>query len=195
MKLKDTKSKTSEEKGSQNKIQDTFLEQRKVFLWGEVSDKSARDVTEKLLFLEFKDPGSPITFYINTPGGSITAGMAIYDTMKLISSPIKVVVTGMAASMGSILLSGAEKGQRVLYPHSRVLIHQPLISGQMVAVAVDIHIQAKEMEKLRDELNNILADASGQPLEKIQKDTDRDFYMTAEEAIEYGLADSICETL
>ena len=195
MKMEDSKSKTSEGKSSQNKIQDTFLEQRKVFLWGEVSDKSARDVTEKLLFLEFKEPGKPITFYINTPGGSITAGMAIYDTMQLISSPIKVVVTGMAASMGSILLSGAEKGQRVLYPHSRVLIHQPLISGQMVAVAVDIHIQAKEMEKLRDELNNILANASGQPLEKIQKDTDRDFYMTAEEAIEYGLADSICETL
>ena len=195
MKMEDTKSKTSEGKSSQNKIQDTFLEQRKVFLWGEVSDKSARDVTEKLLFLEFKEPGKPITFYINTPGGSITAGMAIYDTMQLISSPIKVVVTGMAASMGSILLSGAEKGQRVLYPHSRVLIHQLLISGQMVAVAVDIHIQAKEMEKLRDELNNILANASGQPLEKIQKDTDRDFYMTAEEAIEYGLADSICETL
>lgn len=195
MKILDTKSKTSEGKSSQNKIQDTFLEQRKVFLWGEVSDKSARDVTEKLLFLEFKEPGKPITFYINTPGGSITAGMAIYDTMQLISSPIKVVVTGMAASMGSILLSGAEKGQRFLYPHSRVLIHQPLISGQMVAVAVDIHIQAKEMEKLRDELNNILANASGQPLEKIQKDTDRDFYMTAEEAIEYGLADSICETL
>ena len=195
MKMEDTNSKTFEGKSSQNKIQDTFLEQRKVFLWGEVSDKSARDVTEKLLFLEFKEPGKPITFYINTPGGSITAGMAIYDTMQLISSPIKVVVTGMAASMGSILLSGAEKGQRVLYPHSRVLIHQPLISGQMVAVAVDIHIQAKEMEKLRDELNNILANASGQPLEKIQKDTDRDFYMTAEEAIEYGLADSICETL
>ena len=195
MKMEDTKSKTSEGKSSQNRIQDTFLKQRKVFLWGEVSDKSARDVTEKLLFLEFKEPGKPITFYINTPGGSITAGMAIYDTMQLISSPIKVVVTGMAASMGSILLSGAEKGQRVLYPHSRVLIHQPLISGQMVAVAVDIHIQAKEMEKLRDELNNILANASGQPLEKIQKDTDRDFYMTAEEAIKYGLADSICETL
>lgn len=193
--MEDTKSKTSEGKSSQIKIQDTFLEQRKVFLWGEVSDKSARDVTEKLLYLEFKEPGKPITFYINTPGGSITAGMAIYDTMQLISSPIKVVVTGMAASMGSILLSGAEKGQRVLYPHSRVLIHQPLISGQMVAVAVDIHIQAKEMEKLRDELNNILAEASGQPLEKIQKDTDRDFYMTAEEAIEYGLADSICENL
>ena len=195
MTMEDTKSKSSEGKSSHIKIQDTFLEQRKVFLWGEVSDKSARDVTEKLLYLQFTDPGKPITFYINTPGGSITAGMAIYDTMQLISSPIKVVVTGMAASMGSILLSGAEKGQRVLYPHSRVLIHQPLISGQMIAVAVDIHIQAKEMEKLRDELNNILAEASGQPLEKIQKDTDRDFYMTAEEAIEYGLADSICENV
>lgn len=138
-------------------------------------------------------PGEEITFYINTPGGSITAGMAIYDTMKLISSPIKVVVTGMAASMGSILLCGASKGKRVLYPHSRVLIHQPLISGQMVAVAVDIHIQAKEMERLRDELNAILAESSGQPLEQIEKDTDRDFYMTAKEAIDYGLADEIVE--
>ena len=177
---------------SKLRIQETFLDQRKVFLWGEVTDKSARDITEKLLFLEFKGPGEQITFYINTPGGSITAGMAVYDTMQLITSPIKVVVTGMAASMGSILLSGAEKGMRFLYPHSRVLIHQPLISGQMVAVAVDIHIQAKEMEKLRDELNLILANASGQPLDKIQKDTDRDFYMTAQEAIDYGLADSIC---
>ena len=101
----------------------------------------------------------------------------------------------MAASMGSILLCGADKGKRVLYPHSRVLIHQPLISGQMVAVAVDIHIQAKEMEKLRDELNQILANASGQPIEQIQKDTDRDFYMTAQEAIDYGLADSICDSI
>jgi ATP-dependent Clp protease protease subunit len=140
-------------------------------------------------------PGKEITFYINTPGGSITAGMAVYDTMKLISSPIKVVVTGMAASMGSILLCGADNGKRFLYPHSRVLIHQPLISGQMVAVAVDIHIQAQEMERLRDELNAILADSSGQPLEKIQKDTDRDFYMTADEAIKYGLADGIVEKI
>ena len=140
-------------------------------------------------------PGKEITFYINTPGGSITAGMAVYDTMKLIRSPIKVVVTGMAASMGSILLCGADKGKRFLYPHSRVLIHQPLISGQMVAVAVDIHIQAQEMERLRDELNAILAESSGQPLEKIQKDTDRDFYMTADEAIKYGLADGIVEKI
>ncbi len=180
-------------KSADLRIQDTFLKERKVLLWGEVSDKSAKDITEKLLYLETQAPGEEITFYINTPGGSITAGMAIYDTMKLISSPIKVVVTGMAASMGSILLCGADKGKRLLYPHSRVLIHQPLISGQMVAVAVDIHIQAKEMERLRDELNAILAESSGQPLERIEKDTDRDFYMTAAEAIEYGLADGIVE--
>ncbi|PXA02992.1 ATP-dependent Clp protease proteolytic subunit [Coraliomargarita sinensis] len=189
------KNKSKEEKENPIKIQETFLDERKVFLWGEVSDKSARDVTEKLLYLETKDPGKEITFYINTPGGSITAGMAIYDTMKLISSPIKVVVTGMAASMGSILLCGADKGKRLLYPHSRVLIHQPLISGQMVAVAVDIHIQAQEMERLRDELNAILAESSGQPLEKIQKDTDRDFYMTADEAIQYGLADAVVDKI
>jgi ATP-dependent Clp protease protease subunit len=177
------------------KIQEQFLKQRKISLWGEVSDKSAKDITEKLLYLEADAPGEEITFYINTPGGSITAGMAVYDTMQLISSPIKVVVTGMAASMGSILLCGATKGMRVLYPHSRVLIHQPLISGQMVAVAVDIHIQAQEMERLRDELNAILAACSGQPLEKIEKDTDRDFYMTASEAIEYGLADEIIDSI
>ena len=177
------------------KIQDSFLKERKLFLWGEVSDKSARDVTEKLLYLEMVHPGKEITFYINTPGGSITAGMAIYDTMQLISSPIKVVVTGMAASMGSILLCGATKGMRYLYPHSRVLIHQPLISGQMVAVAVDIHIQAQEMERLRDELNTILANSSGQAIEKIEKDTDRDFYMTADEAIAYGLADAIVDSI
>ncbi len=184
---------TETEKSANTKIQESFLKERKIFLWGEVSDKSARDITEKLLYLEADAPGEEITFYINTPGGSITAGMAVYDTMRLISSPIKVVVTGMAASMGSILLCGANKGKRFLYPHSRVLIHQPLISGQMIAVAVDIHIQAQEMERLRDELNAILASSSSQKLEKIQNDTDRDFYMTAQEAIEYGLADAIID--
>ena len=176
-------------------VQRRFLEDRKIFLWGEVSDKSAWDVTERLLYLEANAPGEEIIFYLNSPGGSITAGMAIYDTMQLISSPIKVIVTGMAASMGSILLCGAAKGQRLLYPHSRILIHQPLITGRMIAVAVDINIQAEEMEKLREELNKILAETSGQPLEKIQTDTDRDFYLNAKEAIEYGLADGIIESL
>ena len=174
-------------------VQKKFLEQRKIFLWGAVTDETAKDITEKLLYLETVAPGKDITFYINSPGGSITAGMAVYDTMKLITSPITVVVTGMAASMGSILLSGAPKGRRLLYPHSRVLIHQPLISGRMIGPASDINIQAKEMEKLRAELNQILADASGQPLERINRDTDRDFYLNAQEAIAYGLADRIVD--
>jgi ATP-dependent Clp protease, protease subunit len=178
-----------------DRIQDAFLKRRKIFLWGEVSDESARDITEKLLYLEWEAPGQPITFYINTPGGSVTAGMAIYDTMQMLKSPVSVVVTGMAASMGSILLSGAQKGRRFLYPHARVLIHQPLITGSFQGVAVDINIHAQEMEKTRDELNHILAKASGQPLEKVQRDTDRDFFLNAKEAIEYGLADEIVENL
>jgi ATP-dependent Clp protease, protease subunit len=176
-------------------IQRKFLEQRKIFLWGAVTDESAKDLTEKLLYLEAVGPGQEIHFYMNTPGGSITAGMAVYDTIKLISSPVNIVVTGMAASMGSILLSAAAKGRRFLYPHARVLIHQPLISGRMVGPASDINIQAKEMEKLRAELNHILATASGQPIEKVDKDSDRDFYLNATEAIAYGLADRIVEKL
>ena len=174
-------------------IQRKFIEQRKIFLWGAVTDETAKDITEKLLYLEVEAPGKEITFYLNSPGGSITAGMAIFDTMKLITSPITVVVTGMAASMGSILLCGASKGGRLLYPHSRVLIHQPLISGRMIGPASDINIQAKEMEKLRQELNQILATSSGQPLDQINKDTDRDFYLNAQEAIAYGLADRIVD--
>lgn len=170
-----------------------FLEERKVFFWGEVDDRRCRQATEELLYLEAKAPGEEITMYINSPGGSITAGMAVYDTMQLITSPIRAVVVGLAASMGSILLSGATKGRRFLYPHARVLIHQPLIMGTMRGAAVDIHIQAQEMEKHREELNRILANASGQPLEKIRQDTDRDFYLNAEESIEYGLADAIVE--
>lgn len=172
-------------------MQKCFLKERKIFLWGEINDESAQDITEKFLYLELMQSSALIDFFINTPGGSITAGMAIYDTMKLIKSPIRVIVTGLAASMGSILLCGAKKGNRLLYPNARVLIHQPLIMGQIVAPAVDINIQANEMEKTRDELNKILAESSGQPIEKIKKDTDRDFYMNAHEAIEYGLADKI----
>lgn len=176
-------------------IQKKFLEQRKIFLWGAVTDETAKDLTEKLLYLEATGPGKPITFYMNTPGGSITAGMAVYDTIKLITSPVTIVVTGMAASMGSILLSAAKKGHRYIYPHARVLIHQPLITGRMVGPASDINIQAKEMEKLRAELNQILASASGQPIEKIAKDSDRDFYLNAQEAIAYGLADHIVDKI
>jgi len=174
-------------------IQKRFLKQRKVFLWGPITDETAKDLSEKLLYLESTAPGKEITFYMNTPGGSITAGMAVFDAMRLISSPITIVVTGMAASMGSILLCAASKGRRFIYPHGRVLIHQPLISGRFIGPATDINIQAQEMEKLRGELNQILADASGQPIEKISKDSDRDFYLNAKEAVAYGLADKIVE--
>lgn len=184
--------KTEEKQISQNEqIKRLFLKERKIFLWDEVTDESAADAVEKLLYLNMQDSKKEITFYISTPGGSISAGMAIYDTMKLIKAPVNVVVTGIAMSMGSILLSAAKKGRRFLFPHARVMIHQPLIMGQMSGTAVDIHIQAQEMERMREELNHILADASGQPYEKVCKDTDRDFYMTAQEAIDYGLADKI----
>ena len=176
-------------------LQRKFLDQRKIFLWGAVTDETAKDLTEKLLYLEAVGPGKDITFFINSPGGSITAGMAVYDTIKIITSPVKIIVTGMAASMGSILLSAAKKGNRYIFPHARVLIHQPLITGRMVGPASDINIQAQEMEKLRTELNQILATASGQSFEKVAKDSDRDFYLNAREAIAYGLADHIVEKL
>lgn len=172
-------------------INKRFLEERKIFFWGQVDDDSAQKAIAELFYLESKDPGTEIKFYISSPGGSITAGMAVYDTIRMIKSPVTVIVMGMAASMGSILLCAAEKGRRYLFPHSRVVIHQPLIMGRIVAPAIDINIHAQEMEKQRDELNEILANASGQPLEKVRRDTDRDFYLNAKEAIEYGLADKI----
>jgi len=176
-------------------IQKQFLNQRKIFLWGAVTDETAKDLTEKLLYLESTGPGKEITFYMNTPGGSITAGMAVFDTMRLITSPITIIVTGMAASMGSILLCGASKGRRFIYPHARVLIHQPLISGRFIGPATDINIQAREMEKLRTELNEILSHASGQTMEKVTLDSDRDFYLNAKEAVAYGLVDHITDKL
>ena len=176
-------------------IQKKFLEARKLFLWGAVTDDTAKDVCERLLYFEAAAPGKEITFYLNSPGGSITAGMAIFDTIKLISSPVTVVVTGIAASMASVLLCAAPKGKRLIFPHARVLIHQPLIAGRFIGPATDINLQAKEMEKLRQELNQILAAASGQPIEKIARDSDRDFYLNAQEAIDYGLADRIVDKL
>jgi ATP-dependent Clp protease protease subunit len=176
-------------------MQKQFLDQRKIFLWGAVTDETAKDLTEKLLYLESVAPGKEITFYMNTPGGSITAGMAVFDTMKIITSPITIIVTGMAASMGSILLCGAAKGRRFIYPHARVLIHQPLISGRFIGPATDINIQAREMEKLRTELNEILSHASGQTMDKVTLDSDRDFYLNAKEAVAYGLVDQIVDKL
>lgn len=189
----DKKEKNSEAIAQQ--IQKKFIDERKIFFFGEVNDESCAEAVKKLLYLDMMDKKAEITMYLSTPGGSINAGMALYDTIKLISAPVKIVVTGIAMSMGSILLSAAKKGKRFLFPNASVMIHQPLIMGEFSGTAADIHIQAREMERMRDILNKILSDASGQPLEKIRKDTDRDFFMTAKEAVEYGLADGIVDSL
>lgn len=178
-----------------NEIAKRFLDERKIFIWDAITDESAAAAVTKLLYLDMLDHEKEITIYMNTPGGSISAGMSIYDTIKLIKAPVKVVVTGIAMSMGSILLSAAPKGKRLLFPSARVMIHQPLIMGEMTGTAVDMHIQAMELERMREELNKILSEASGQPLEKIAADTDRDFFMTAQQAIDYGLADAIVAEL
>lgn len=177
------------------KINRQFLEERKIFFWGEVNDKSCSEIAQKLLYLESLDREKEIQFYINSPGGSTTAGLALFDTMRLLKSPIATIVVGMAASMGSILLCAGRKGRRFIYPHGKVLIHQPWISGKIVAPALDISIHAQNIEKTRCELNTILAEASGQPLDRVQIDTDRDFQMDAKEAIAYGLVDSLATSL
>lgn len=170
-----------------------FLEQRKVFLWGEVNDKSARDITNRLLYLDAMDPGKEITFYINSPGGIITSGMVIYDTMQMISSPVHTVCMGMAASMGSILLSGGEKGKRAIFPHGEVMIHQP--SGGGKGTSADLEIIALQIQKAKQLGAKILADNCGQPYEKVIEEFDRDYWMDAEESIKYGIVDEIIHKL
>ncbi|HEU5366216.1 MAG TPA: ATP-dependent Clp protease proteolytic subunit [Hanamia sp.] len=170
-----------------------FLEQRKVFLWGEVHDKSAKEITNRLLYLEATDPGKEITFYINSPGGVITSGMVIYDTMQMISSPVSTVCMGMAASMGSILLSGGSKGKRYIYPHGEVMIHQPSGGGQ--GTSADLEIMAVQILKAKELGAKILADNCGQSYEKVMKDFDRDYWMDAEESKKYGIVDQILKKL
>ena len=170
-----------------------FIEQRKVFLWGPVDDKSAKEITDRLLYLEAIDPGKDITFYINSPGGLVTAGMVIYDTMQMISSPVSTVCMGMAASMGSILLSGGAKGKRFIFPHGEVMIHQP--SGGGRGTSADLEIMAVQMQKTKEMGAQILADNCGQSFEKIMKDFDRDYWMDAKESVAYGIVDGIVEKL
>ena len=176
-------------KNFREKVNEEFLQRRQIFLWGAVSDKSAEETVEKLLYLEYLDQKKPIYFFINSPGGVISSGMAIYDIMKTISSPVYTITIGMAASMGSILACSGARGHRYILRHSKMMIHQPLISGQIIAPAVDIKIRAEEIKKTREEINLILAKATGHTLKKIEQDTDRDYYMNAEESIAYGLVD------
>ncbi len=180
---------------SDRSIQKKFLEKRKIFLWGAVMDESAKQIVNKLLYLEMIDPGKPITFYINSPGGVITSGMCIYDTMQMITSPVITVCMGLAASMGSLLLAAGEKGKRYIWPSGKVMIHQPAIGGQIVAPATDIQIHAEEIMKTKEKLTRILADACGKSFEQMWEDTDRDYYMDADEAIAYGIADKKAETI
>ena len=170
-----------------------FIEQRKIFLWGEVSDKSAKDITNRLLYLEATDPGKEITFYINSPGGVITSGMVIYDTMQMISSPVSTVCMGMAASMGSILLSGGAKGKRSIFPHGEVMIHQPSGGGQ--GTSADLEIMAVQIQKAKELGAKILANNCGQSYEKVMEDFDRDYWMDAEESKKYGIIDNILKKL
>ncbi len=170
-----------------------FLEQRKIFLWGQVDDDSAKDVITKLLYLEAEKPGKPITFYINSPGGVVTAGMAIHDTMKLISSPVYTVCMGLAASMGSILLSAGVKGHRSIFPSGEVMIHQPSIGGVFQGKSVDIEITARQIQKTKELGAKLLADNCGQTYEKVMKDFDRDYWMDATEALAYGIVDKIAD--
>jgi len=170
-------------------IYSRLLKERVIFLVGPVDDHTANLVVAQLLFLESENPDKDIHLYINSPGGSVSAGLAIYDTMQFIRSNVSTMCIGQAASMGALLLTGGEKGKRYCLPHSRVMIHQPL--GGFQGQATDIDIHAKEILLVRDRLNRILSKHTGQPLEKIEQDTERDNFMGAAESVEYGLVDRL----
>ncbi len=168
---------------------DLLLENRIILLQGEIYDGNANELVMKLLYLQSENRRKDINFYINSPGGSVTATMAIYDTMQILSCPVATYCVGLAASGGAVLLAGGSKGKRRILPHAKVMIHQPY--GQVGGQVSDIEIQADEIIKTREVLNKILADHTGQPIDRIAKDTDRDRYLSAEEAKEYGLVDEI----
>ncbi len=172
-------------------IYSRLLNDRIIVLSDEVNDATASLVVAQLLYLESQDPEKDICLYINSPGGSITAGMAIYDTMQYIKPDVSTMCVGMAASMGAVLLAGGAKGKRYALPHSEVMIHQPLIGGGLSGQCTDIKIHSDHMVKTREKLNKILAADTGKSLEQIALDTERDNYMTAEEAVEYGIIDKV----
>ncbi len=177
------------------KMEKMFFEKRAVYLWGPVEDKSAKDVVTKLLLLDADKPGEEIKFYINSPGGVVTSGMVIYDTIQLIQSPVSTICMGLAASMGSILLSVGTKGKRYIYPHAEVMIHQPSIGGYFQATSADIEIHAEQIRKTKELGAKILADNCGKSVEQVMKDFDRDYWMNASEAVEYGIVDHVLNKL
>src|SRR6185295_8631627 len=159
------------------KIEKYFFDRRSVHLWGVVDDKSARDVVTKMLLLDADKSGEEIKFYINSPGGVVTSGMVIYDTMQMLKSPVATICMGLAASMGSILLSGGEKGKRFIYPHGEVMIHQPSLGGHIQGVSADLEIQARQTKRVKEIGATILAKNCGKTMEQIMKDFDRDYWM------------------
>ena len=175
-------------------LEESLYKARKIFLWSDVNDESAKAVVTRLLSLDADDPTAEIVLYINSPGGSVPDGMAIYDAMLAVQAPVSTVCMGMAMSMGSFLLAAGEPGRRFAWPHARIMIHQPLIMGTVTGTATDLDIRAKETIRLCEELNALYAKHTGQDVEKIAKDTDRDFFMSAEEAKAYGLLDDIITT-
>ena len=177
------------------KMEKLFFERRAIYLWGPVDDKSARDIVSKLLLLDADKPGEEIKFYINSPGGVVTSGMVIYDTMKLISSPVSTICMGLAASMGSILLSAGTKGKRCIYPHGEVMIHQPSLGGYFQANSADIEIHAIQIRKTKELGAKILADNCGKTMEQIMADFDRDYWMDAKEAVAYGIVDIVLDKI
>lgn len=174
-------------------IYNRLYRERIIFLGRGINDGLANQIVAVMLYLDSEDPSKPIYLYINSPGGSVTAGMAIYDTMQHIKSDVVTICVGLAASMGAFLLAAGTKGKRLALPHSRIMIHQPLGGVQGRRQASDIEIEAKEILRIRDQLNRIMAHHTDQPLEKIERDTDRDFFMSAEEAKEYGIIDKVIE--
>ncbi|MEA3450399.1 MAG: ATP-dependent Clp protease proteolytic subunit [Bacteroidota bacterium] len=172
-----------------------FLEKRQIFFWGPVFDDSAKEIVDQLLYLEITEPGKEITMFINSPGGSVTSGLSIYDTMQMISSPIKTICMGMSASMGSVLLSGGAKGKRYIYPNGEVMIHQPSISSGIQDKAVNLIITAKEIKKTKIRLSQILADNCGKTLDEVMKDSDRDYWLNANESVKYGIVDHVIDKL
>ena len=172
-------------------IYSRLLKDRIIFLGGEINDDVANTVVAQMLFLEMEDPDADISMYINSPGGSITAGMAIYDTMQYIKCDVSTICIGMAASMGAFLLSSGAKGKRIALPNSEIMIHQPLISGGLSGQCTDIKIASDHLVRVRKKMNEILAENTGKPLEVIERDTERDNYMYAPEAKEYGLIDKV----
>jgi ATP-dependent Clp protease protease subunit len=177
------------------KLEKYFFESRSVYLWGVVDDKSAKDVVSKLLLLDADKPSEEIKFYINSPGGVVTSGMVIYDTMQMIKSPVSTICMGLAASMGSILLSGGEKGKRYIYPSGEVMIHQPSLGGYIRGVSTDLEIQARQTKRVKELGANILAKNCGKTMDQIMKDFDRDYWMDAKEAVSYGIVDKIIDKL